>query len=368
MQNILKRNFRGADRILAVSDIHGDFDLLEALLEKLKLTGRDILVFNGDYLNRGPRSADTLGLIMRLAKRENVFVLKGNLERLVDWYMVRGVAEDIVPHFSEHKNNLFCDWAGKAGLGPVNVKNYYDIRAALLLKYGEQIEYLKSLPAALETEDFVFVHAGLSESGRLCDSTEQNMVKNDDYLARGKNATGKWVIVGHTPVWNLPESKNTNNPVIFYDRRIIGIDGGNRVKSFSQLNALKITYSGGKPEFESLFTDAGPRVYAAEDFRPESANGCFKDTWPHFSLKILERGEQFSLCENTVTGEQGPVKNEHIGYSDGGACFARNTCSCVLAVKKGEPLYLQDKNGGDYAFVKKMTGEVGWVEKSAICL
>ncbi len=366
MQKTLFRSLGEKYRIYAISDIHGNLDLLNALLEKIELSEGDVLVFDGDYINRGARSADTVRQIMRMSERENVYVIKGNLERLVDWYMVRGVAEDIIPHFSDHKNNLFCEWAKESGLGPVTYESYYQIRALLSEKYRAEIEYLKNLPLALETEDYIFVHAGLSQNGLLSDASEQAMVKNDGFLANGKNATGKWVVVGHTPVWNVPESKNTNNPVIFADRRVIGIDGGNCVKSFSQINALKIERDENGIRFENIFADESPVISAKADFAPQSSNGCFKDSWPDFKVRCLKRGEDFTLCENTVTMETGPVKNEHLAVQNGEYRIRKNTCSRILGVKSGERLYLLDEDGGRYAFMKNMSGEVGWVIKSAL--
>ena len=44
------------DRIIAIGDIHGCANALATLLEAIKPTQQDTLVFLGDYIDRGPDS------------------------------------------------------------------------------------------------------------------------------------------------------------------------------------------------------------------------------------------------------------------------------------------------------------------------
>jgi serine/threonine protein phosphatase 1 len=43
-------------RTLAIGDIHGCYSALETLLEAVRVTPDDFLVFLGDYIDRGPES------------------------------------------------------------------------------------------------------------------------------------------------------------------------------------------------------------------------------------------------------------------------------------------------------------------------
>ena len=72
-------------RILVVSDIHGALDYLRGLLEQLRFCEDDLLILNGDMLEKGPRSLDTLRYIVRLSRTHAVWPVMGNcdgLERL----------------------------------------------------------------------------------------------------------------------------------------------------------------------------------------------------------------------------------------------------------------------------------------------
>lgn len=95
--------FTGVDRIVAVGDIHGDYDNLVKILkgtgvidEDLRWSaGRTHLVQNGDVMDRGPRARDILDLLRRLEKEAaasggRVHTLLGNHEEM----NITGIAFD----------------------------------------------------------------------------------------------------------------------------------------------------------------------------------------------------------------------------------------------------------------------------------
>ena len=54
-------------RTFAIGDIHGDLDGLEAVLRRLpELHPTDTLVFVGDYVDRGPGSAQVIARVRKL--------------------------------------------------------------------------------------------------------------------------------------------------------------------------------------------------------------------------------------------------------------------------------------------------------------
>ena len=60
-----------------ISDIHGEYDMLMDLLEKMSLQDEDILYVLGDVLDRGPHPIKTLRQLMAMP---NVICLVGNHE------------------------------------------------------------------------------------------------------------------------------------------------------------------------------------------------------------------------------------------------------------------------------------------------
>jgi len=73
-------------RALVIGDVHGDLPSLRAVLEKERidefLAEENVLVFLGDYVDRGLWQAETLALVLLLAREHagKVVVLRGNHE------------------------------------------------------------------------------------------------------------------------------------------------------------------------------------------------------------------------------------------------------------------------------------------------
>lgn len=62
-----------------ISDIHGEFDRYQAMLEEIHLTDDDTLYVIGDAIDRAPGGIDVLEDIMA---RKNVVMLMGNHEQM----------------------------------------------------------------------------------------------------------------------------------------------------------------------------------------------------------------------------------------------------------------------------------------------
>ncbi|KAL3146662.1 hypothetical protein ABBQ32_000890 [Trebouxia sp. C0010 RCD-2024] len=122
----------GKRRVICVGDVHGCVDELKTLLRKCQYRKeRDLLVFNGDIVNKGPKSVQTIDLIQSM-----------------DAVVVRGNQDDkALAAYVQWKN-------GKALEEPMKwLEDLGDTRA----------EWLRQLPFSLSIPslDFLVVHAGL---------------------------------------------------------------------------------------------------------------------------------------------------------------------------------------------------------------
>src|SRR5262245_22201687 len=70
-------------RLLAIGDIHGCSRALDALLEAVKLTAEDRLIFLGDYVDRGPDSRGVVERVLALHASYPVVALRGNHELMM---------------------------------------------------------------------------------------------------------------------------------------------------------------------------------------------------------------------------------------------------------------------------------------------
>lgn len=68
-------------KIIFVGDTHGDFEATRKVIEKY-LKEENIVVFLGDYVDRGPHSKENLDFLLKVKKDypENLYLLQGNHE------------------------------------------------------------------------------------------------------------------------------------------------------------------------------------------------------------------------------------------------------------------------------------------------
>jgi len=80
-------------RIYAIGDIHGRADLLKPLLLQIEVdcklypSRRSIVVFVGDYIDRGPASRDVLDLLLGCEQTKEAVFLRGNHNTFVHRFM-----------------------------------------------------------------------------------------------------------------------------------------------------------------------------------------------------------------------------------------------------------------------------------------
>ena len=194
-------------RIFAIGDIHGCYDKLRSLMKRLPYDPKhDTLVFLGDYIDRGVRSREVLTYLCDLRRQvKNLILLMGNHEYLMLEYHRTG--DPALLPFLRH---LGID----ATLDSYGAKNPKSLEEMLFLP-AEHLQLFQSLLPYWETEEYIFVHAGLEPGiplaqqglSSLCESRNSFLSEGHDY--------GKLVIFGHT-AFDMP----------FVTPTRIGIDTG----------------------------------------------------------------------------------------------------------------------------------------------
>lgn len=81
------------DRMFAIGDIHGCSKALAALLNAIRPTQNDTLVFLGDFIDRGPDSKGVLDQLITLSERCNVVPIMGNHEEMLLGALDGGVSD-----------------------------------------------------------------------------------------------------------------------------------------------------------------------------------------------------------------------------------------------------------------------------------
>lgn len=77
---ILRPDIDPARRVLVVSDIHANIPYFDGVLSRAGFCDDDILIIDGDFLEKGTQSLEMLHRVMELSSRENVYTVMGNCD------------------------------------------------------------------------------------------------------------------------------------------------------------------------------------------------------------------------------------------------------------------------------------------------
>lgn len=169
-------------RIIAISDIHGCYSELKKLIEKLEceceyIKNSDMLIFLGDYIDRGPDSKKVISFVRQLQQEsDNVIALMGNHEKMCIDYL-------------KHEDSC---WA-------FNGKNSTVASYGCLDFMSDDVNWMKALPMYYETDSFIFAHAGMNPDMPLDENTSYDLLWERDGFLYNTAEFSKKVVFGHTP-------------------------------------------------------------------------------------------------------------------------------------------------------------------------
>ncbi len=209
-------------RIYAIGDVHGRLDLFEELLrrieqDRLNWNGQTEVVLLGDYIDRGPQSAQLLDLI------------SGSLPDWAHWTILRGNHEQAMLDATQGDANarrVLRIWLDNGGCETLRS---YGMPA--LLAYGDDLDaieaelrvriplrhlnFLRRLKRTRRVGDYLFVHAGIRPGVPLEAQADRDLLWIRDEFLNCRDDHGYVVVHGHSITPNVDERDNR-----------IGIDTG----------------------------------------------------------------------------------------------------------------------------------------------
>lgn len=152
------------ENIFVIGDVHGCRTELDKLLNKIQPDSKDILLFVGDLIRKGPQNHEVIELVRTT---ENMFSIRGNNEEKI----IQG--EETVSSLTD-----------------------------------EDLEWIKSLPIAIRLGDILVVHGGVDYRKPLSEHTEKELLETRAIPKEGGYDGPLWyesydgpltVFSGHTP-------------------------------------------------------------------------------------------------------------------------------------------------------------------------
>lgn len=171
------------DNLIAIGDIHGLAKTLERLLERVPKQG--LLIFLGDYIDRGPSSNTVISRLLRLQGERECIFLRGNHEAMA---------------LEALEGNLDAEMAWQRNGGLQTLRSYnYEIP-------DEHLDFLQRTRPYYLTDRYIFVHGGLLpeyQPDELEEMGEEELFwwVREPFLSTDYD-WGRQVIHGHTPTAN----------------------------------------------------------------------------------------------------------------------------------------------------------------------
>lgn len=252
--------YDNVDKIVALSDIHGQYDLFVSLLKQNSIIDNDLnwnfdnghLVIVGDVFDRGDKVNDVLWTIYRLEKQAKI--KGGRLHYLLGNHEYMVLQKDF-RYLNDHHKKL---------------SSFFNVEYDELYNNETVIgRWLRSKPTIIKINDIVFTHGGISEEflnkygsdfnlinsimKNNIDTPREDLRSMEDYeLFYGDNSLvwhreffsnygrqldnddidnilslldSNHIVVGHT---------SQDNVVDLYDKRIFGVDSSMKLGEYGE--------------------------------------------------------------------------------------------------------------------------------------
>ena len=194
-------------RIYAIGDVHGRLDLLTQLHALITADAaaaparRQVIVYLGDYIDRGPDSRGVIELLLQPPPP--------GFERV----RLLGNHEDYLLQFLEHAEvgPYWCAYGGLATLASYGVRppvgftpraaDFETAHHALADKFPPaHLDFLRGLKLTHMEGDYLFVHAGIKPGVALAEQQAEDLLWIRNEFLESADDFGVCVVHGHTIV------------------------------------------------------------------------------------------------------------------------------------------------------------------------
>jgi len=182
------------ERVYVIGDLHGCPDepaiLLRHLEDKEGLSEDDLIVFLGDYIDRGPDSKAVIDLSLDFKLRfPKTRFLKGN-------------HEDMMLDFLGFGGNLGQAFLYNGGLETIQsygISVFAPPTEMVSVLPKEHFKFYCELESIIKVDNFILVHAGLNPIRELEEQHDGDVFWIRDEFLNNIHSFDKTIVFGHTP-------------------------------------------------------------------------------------------------------------------------------------------------------------------------
>lgn len=222
------QNIRGLEIKLQntfhISDIHGSWLELQEMLKKIP--DNTLIVFHGDYVDRGAFSLEVLTKVKELVENKKAVAIQGNHEQMFLMFLDNPAINGDLYFENGGRETI----ASLLDINPfeVNRKDVISGKYAreIIEKHTDLIDFIQELPLYISMQHYVFVHAGINpKEENFRNSTDDDLlwIREDFHFHELNN--NNIVFFGHTPI---PYIQGGKVNVVWHNKKKnkFGIDGG----------------------------------------------------------------------------------------------------------------------------------------------
>jgi hypothetical protein len=347
-------------RIILISDIHGNYDLFTKLLAKVNFSSEDYLFILGDIIEKGHANLKMLDYVMDMMSKGNTYALCGNCENVYREIVTAENPQLLLNYALVRGNSIINEMAERLNIKIDRQTDMTSVCSQFITPFQHYFKFLKSLPHVIETDKFILAHAGIKPDEPNYGLNAYDIMKND-FFNNQDNKFDKWVVVGHFPTINYRNQIPSYNPLINMEKHLINIDGGNNVKSYSQLNAFIINNMD-EMKFSFTYVDDYPKTITFKDNKAVNKDS-FNIIWGDNKIKILEKFDNYSHCLHLTSNREIDVFNDDI-YEYNGDTYCDFASNHELDVPSGVEISILNKKNDK--ILVKFNGVVGFINKDCI--
>ena len=200
-----------------IGDIHGCFDelrqIVEFLLDERDFNDNDLLVFVGDYIDRGPDSRAVIQYLIDFSKKHpNTIFLKGNHEDMLLSYLGYG-------------GNMGASYVPNGGMQTLQNYGFSESEFALpdegkMHIPEDHINFFLNLDKyLLISDEYAIAHAGFSPYRAIDAQVEEDLLWVRDEFISSDHFFDRTIIFGHTPYhdiyFDLPQKIGIDTGLVY---------------------------------------------------------------------------------------------------------------------------------------------------------